>query len=389
MAILAPIFAFVGKQIGRIVTTALGWASILLFGRVPQSRQLILAFMTLGYLTWVAMLLGVLIPDVGTFLLGFIPVPDFIDETWIRLAMLAGAIVVPLLIGLGGLLIPDAPQRPKGLDAVKLVLRGYPLAFLLAFTLLFLAVVGAIRKGRTLIKRWSDAHVPIVVKPGGYQQMVSDLEEALDQAGLEVAERPAPSILSLPARLVARVAGGGIRAFVPDRLTLLVAPDLEISLYPSDIAIAGKKLAVARARAAIASRLTASSVYLTTTKESQIIEDRLTALAQTTPARDGLGRPVLDETIRKELAAIDDALARLDVDYDEWEVLYRMRLQVERDLLNGASVGQAFPGATEPVVAGGQPTLRPASAFAVLGLGLIALDVALALLERFRPVDRR
>ena len=389
MAILAPIFAFVGKQIGRIVTTALGWASILLFGRVPQSRQLILAFMTLGSLTWVAMLLGVLIPDVGTFLLGFIPVPDFIDETWIRLAMLAGAIIVPLLIGLGGLLIPDAPQRPKGLDAVKLVLRGYPLAFLLAFTLVFLAVVGAIRKGRTLIKRWSDAHVPIVVKPGGYQQMVADLEEALEQAGLEVAERPAPSILSLPARLVARVAGGGIRAFVPDRLTLLVAPDLEVSLYPSDIAIAGKKLAVARARAAIASRLTASTVYLTSTKESQIIEDRLTALAQTTPARDGLGRPVLDETIRKELAAIDDALARLDVDYDEWEVLYRMRLQVERDLLNGALVGEAFPGATEPVVAGGQPTLRPASAFAVLGLGLIALDVALALLERFRPVDRR
>ena len=40
MAITAPLFAFLGRQLGRILTTLLGWASTMLFGRVPQSKQL-------------------------------------------------------------------------------------------------------------------------------------------------------------------------------------------------------------------------------------------------------------------------------------------------------------------------------------------------------------
>ena len=33
-----------------------------------------------------------------------------------------------------------------------------------------------------------------------------------------------------------------------------------------------------------------------------------------------------------EFASIDEALAKAPVPYEEWEVLYRQRLQVERDL---------------------------------------------------------
>ena len=43
MAILAPLFAFIGRQVGRIVQMAFGWATIMLFGRVPQDRQILLA----------------------------------------------------------------------------------------------------------------------------------------------------------------------------------------------------------------------------------------------------------------------------------------------------------------------------------------------------------
>ena len=215
MAIFASIFAFVGQQAGRLLTTALGWASTLLFGRVPKSKQLLLAIITLGSLAWVAMLLGVLVPGIGTFLLAAVPAPAFVDQAWIRLAMLGGAIVTPLLIGAGSVFISDASQRPNGLGLVRQVLRGYPLAFLLAFILVFLAVVGVARKVRSLSKGWSDAHIPIVVKPGGYETMVNDLEDALDQAGLAVDRRTAPEVLSAPAHLVAMVAGGGVRYLVP------------------------------------------------------------------------------------------------------------------------------------------------------------------------------
>ena len=36
------------------------------------------------------------------------------------------------------------------------------------------------------------------------------------------------------------------------------------------------------------------------------------------------------------MAAIDERLASLVVPYEEWEVLYRQRLQVERDMLRGS-----------------------------------------------------
>jgi hypothetical protein len=65
------------------------------------------------------------------------------------------------------------------------VLRGYPLAFLLAFMLVFLAVVGIARKARSLAKRWTDAHIRSSCDRG-IRRVVRDLEEALDQGGLAV-----------------------------------------------------------------------------------------------------------------------------------------------------------------------------------------------------------
>src|SRR5665647_1189979 len=95
MAILAALFAAVGRQAGRVLTTALGWASALLFGRVPRHKQLLLSLITLGSLLWVVLVLGIILPAAGTFLLTALPLPGFIDQNWVRLAMLIGALVLP------------------------------------------------------------------------------------------------------------------------------------------------------------------------------------------------------------------------------------------------------------------------------------------------------
>jgi hypothetical protein len=157
-----------------------------------------------------------------------------------------------------------------------------------------------------------------------------------------VQRRPAAAILAVPARLVGRVAGGGVRALVPDKLTTLYSPVLEVELYPSDIAISGQKEAVARARAAIASRLTATAAYLTTSKEAQAVEDRLDRIIQARKMMDSEGLAGRSDALLEELRALDATLATLVVDSAEWEVLYRMRLQIERDLLVGSPVGQAL-----------------------------------------------
>ena len=335
MAIIGGLFEAAGRFAGKVVTMLLGWASVLLFGRVPQRKQSLLAFITLGSIAWVVTLIGVVVPDVGSFLLAAVPRPEFVDELWVRLAMLALAIVLPLVIGILAVLVLDEDRRPTGAGLVVQVLRGYLYAPVLAIALVVLAGIALWRKGLALARRQQDAHVAVIVKPGGYERVVTDIERALDDAGVEVDRSKAPAALTIPPKLLAAVGGDAVAALVPDELIELEGSGLSALIYPSDIAILGEKAIVARARAAIVARLTSTEAYLTSAAETQKIEDCLTDIA-----RGGAGAATAS-TFR----ALDEQLASMTVPYDEWETLYRLRLQVENQ--------KRIPGASEPGT--GQP----------------------------------
>ncbi len=348
MAILAALFAFGSRFVGKILTTTLGWASTLLFGRVPASRQYLLLGITFGSVIWIVLLAGVLVPDVGLFLLTFVPEQDIVPEAVIRLVMLIGALVVPAVIG--GLTLIVSGQTDRSAKRIaESVARGYPLTVLLSVLLIFLAGLAIFRKAQSLAKRWTDAHVPLVILPGKYDEVASDLDRALEAAGLEVEPTSAPAAMSQPAKWLAAVAGTGASSLVPEKMIQLDGKDLDILIYPMDLLISGKPALVARARAAMASRLTTSAAHLTVSAEAQEIEDRLAALAR--PAADTPDRPArFDDTAAAGFVAIDERLSTLEIPYEEWEVLYRQRLQVERDLRAGAMAGEAVVGADTPGV---------------------------------------
>ncbi len=282
MAILAALVAFGSRFASKVLTTALGWASTLLFGRVPASRQILLLGITFGSVIWLVMLAGFIVPDLGTFLLLLIPPQDFVSDEVIRLIMLIGVIVVPGVVGLLTLALTAKEER-QGRRALEAVARGYPLTILLAVLLVFLAVLAIWRKGNSLVRRWTDAHVPMVVKPGAYDQVADDLDKALTDAGFDLTPETAPATMSMPAKWLAAVAGRTSSSLVPDRMLRLRGKDLDILIYPMDILISGKPDDVTRARAAMASRLTTSAAHLTVTAEAQAIEDRLTTLAKGRP----------------------------------------------------------------------------------------------------------
>jgi hypothetical protein len=400
MAILASLFGVLGRFAGKLLTTTLGWASILLFGRVPQNRQVILALVTFGSLAWAIAVLGVILPYVGAFLLAAIPAPDLIGESWLRLAMLVAALLLPAVVGTATIFVVEPAKRPKGRGLVEQIVRGYLLSPALAGTLILLALVGVARFVHHLVLRWSDAHIPIVVRPGGYDRVLVDLERALDDAGLDVERHAAPGLLALPGRMLGAIAGPGIRSLVPDRLMELRGVGLEVGLYPSDISMAGDKLSVARARAAIASRLTATAAYMTTSAEAQEIEARLERLSAArvaggTPGDTAATSPTAQPIDpMAELRSIDAALAVLPVPQDEWEVLYRERLQVERDLLAGERPAAAFPGGGPKTLASSAVNERDSradrmpgwasAAIAVVGFLMVAADLFLALVDRRR-----
>lgn len=384
MAIIGTVFGLLGRFAGRLLNSTLGWATILLFGKVSGRSQTVLLAIAFGSLAWVLTVAGIAVPDVATFMLTFVPLPDFVDREVVRLAMLGLAVLIPLLIGVAAVGVANPSTRPKGFGLIGGVLRGYPFTFVLALTIGILGVVSLARKITSLAKRWSDAHVPVVVKPGGYDEVLRDLEHVLDDAGLDVVTRPAPGILSLPPRLLDLVAGRSLGALVPDRLMVLSGRELEVLVYPSDVAISGTPGALARARAAIASRLTDSPAYMTTSAEAQRIEDSIRDIA------DAAAEPTRPEhhALIDRVRGLDSQIARLVVPFEEWETTYRERLQIERDLLARQLEGDESgnPATPDSGVSRGAPLVEWLLGGA--GLALLAVDVVLLLERRLGRAGR-
>ena len=140
-------------------------------------------------------------------------------------------------------------------------------------------------KVRTLAKRWTTEHLPIVVEEQDYLSMVSEIERALDKANQPVTRTQANILLRLPIKVLTSVAGKGKSNLVADNLTTLRSDKLELILYPSDLAISGKKFDAAHARAIVTEQLSFSPAYLTWTKEANELEDRLRQLWNDAKAR--------------------------------------------------------------------------------------------------------
>lgn len=377
MAIIGSVFALLGRFVGRVLTTTLGWASVLLFGRVPQDRQIWLAVLTFGSLAWVVAVIGIILPDLGTVLLAAVPRPEWIPEDWVRLAMLAIAAILPAILGGVTLLLFEPEDRPKGMGLVTQVLRGYPLAPTLAITLVVLAIAGTIRKLDSVVRRREDAHISIVVRPGRYDALVDKLEETLREGELIDTRAAGSTVLVLPARILAAIAGRGIGRYVPDRLEVLRGRDLRVAIYPADLALTGSKDAVARSRALVAREVPSHDAWFTTTRESQEVEDRMAALERADLA-----------TRAAALPALDKKLLDLVIDQDTFEVLYRRRLQLaippQLDVHDGAEADAPTSGEAVDAAAGGSGGARGGARLSLgdaIGLALAALaalDLVLA-----------
>ena len=319
MVIFSGLLTGFGRLIGAVATMTIAWATILMFGRVPESRRTLLSFMTLGSLAWLVALGGILIPTIGTFLLAAVPKLPFVEDWWLRLAMLGLAALLPLAIGFASVHFIAPETQPKGRARTVQTLRGYLYTPVYAFTIVFLAAWGLVRKLRSLQKGWKSDHVPVIIKAGHYDAVVDDLVGALRETGVAVEPQVASRWFEIPLRLLAWAGGAPVAKLVPERLVALTGGDLEILVYPSDIALLGPKDIVAPSRAAVSRSLSSEHTYLTAAREAEQIEDRLAELGRKSAVT------------AADFAPIDEALNTIVAPYDEWETLLRLRLQVERE----------------------------------------------------------
>ena len=316
MAILGTILGAIGKLLNRLVNAALGWAGLLLFGKLPPLKQNVLLMVTLGSLGWIVVIIAVIVPDFGTWMLAFVPVPDFIPDWVVRLVMLALAIAIPIAIGVALIWLTPAHRRRKGAGMVVDVLRGFPFAAAMALTVVVLAVVATVRKVRSLIKRWDEQHVVVVAQPGRYEDLVRDVEDALDQADVPVDRKPAPVVLAMPAKILGWIAGTGLADLVPDRRRLV----REESRRPRS------SLGHPGVGNEAGGRPRACSHRHPPCLESRVPDDEPRCAEGRGP--DGAGAKRAGGPSAAALREIDRRLETLVIPYEEWETLYRMRLQL-------------------------------------------------------------
>ncbi|MBM3935276.1 MAG: hypothetical protein FJ319_13440 [SAR202 cluster bacterium] len=350
MALITPVLAAISRMAEKILNTAFGWATITLFGRVQQSRQIFLSIISFGSVAWLASVLGIAFPEFGTFLLSFVTLPDWVNEAWVRLAMLVAALVLPLVIGVVGLIMLEKEDRPAGIGGkLVAVLRGYPYAFGLALTLIMMVLFVPFMKLRTLIKRWDSQHVPVVVEPNDYLEVVDGVQESLEARGWPITRRRAGLMIRLPTKILDFFAGGAIDDLVVDNLSILKTSTGEVILHPADLVISGKKWEVNRARAAITEHLAFSKAHLTWSTDANKFEDRIVVIWRA--MKGAYGPPYWDE-VAHMMKEIDRDLKELNVPFDEWETLFRAKLTIERELLwlisgDAALALVALPEATD------------------------------------------
>ena len=280
-----------------------------LFGRVPEDRQLFLSAMAGASLLWPVVLAGIALPGLATFLLAFITIPDWAHR-FVRPVMVVLAILLPLAVGFLSTKLTN--DQPTGGERMRETLRGYPYAIGLFIVLVWMMVLAPITNIVAMVRRWESAHVAIAVQPGGYDTVVRDLRSALERAGLSVRTRRASWAYEFPGRVLAFFGGARVARLVPQELMVLHGAGVEVTIHPMDLAIRGRKRPLSRARAAVARELTFTRANQTWTKEAQEIEDDL--------ARAARGEV--------DLASIGKRIAAAELDFEQWEILYRLLLQV-------------------------------------------------------------
>jgi hypothetical protein len=344
MAIVQALLAMIFRSAGKLLNTAFGWATAMLFGRVAQDRQIYLSVIAFSSIIWILSLLGIAFPAFATFMLSFVPLPSWIDRNLVRLVMLVAACIIPGIVGLVSLKMMEPGQRPKGAGGkLTTVLKGYPYTFGLAVTLILMTVFAPIIKVRNMVRRWTSEHVPVIIEPADYRAVVDAMQKALGDGGIATTRHQASAMLRLPTKILTTFAGGAITNLVADEMTQLEGDGLQVLAHPSDIVISGRERTAARARSVLAERLTFSPAYLTWDKEANEIEDALRAIWDAHLD----GRHAVGGALAR-LADVERMMHERSFPYDEWEVLYREKLVVERRLLRARAGLEATDPSTRP-----------------------------------------
>ena len=324
MPFLPFVLLLAWQALSRSASFALGWATSLYFGQVPGRQGRMLSVASLIAAGWVILVIGFAIPIlVGAALEAAGVIEENFDVEFIHYAGLAaGVILIPPIIGALTVWGEFHEDRKIG-TWLRLVPVSYPATAMLGASVLQMVVFTPV----LLVQRWRKkrkyVQISLVMREGtDDDDMVEALRDALDSIGIDdvsVSEASGPKVW--PMRTVGFAAKHLLGAVVRGEPMRLATGDLEIFAYATNISIQGPKEQTYRVRAAVERKLGFHDAYLTWNDEAQGLEAKLL------DAHHEANGDV--EMLRRRLDEIQAEMDTASLNSEEWNVLYRRRLQVE------------------------------------------------------------
>ena len=312
------------QAVSRSASFALGWATALYFGQVPGRQGRILAVVSLLSLAWLVVVFGFAIPILGGAALEAAGVieDNFEVEPPHYLALVAAIVLTPPGVA-GSAVYGEFHEQRDIATWARLVPASYPATFMLGLSVLQMVLLTPI----LLFQRWRQkrklVQVPLVMRDDtGDDDLLEAVETALKAAGIDdytVEEATGPK--SWPMRTVAFPARHLLGAVVRGEPIRIVDGDVEVLAYATNIAINGPKERAYEVRAAVEREVAFCNAYLTWNDDAQELEDELMTAG-------GSANGDLDR-LRRRLDRIQARIDRASLNTEEWNVLYRLRLQVQ------------------------------------------------------------
>ncbi len=304
-----------------------GWAVAALFGRTTSRARVLFPVIVGAAIAWPILLIGILLPKPAVQMIALIPLPDWVPSKDVRFVWLGLAVLIPLAVGATVTWIVG-PQA--GRSHLGRVLRGFPLTVGLAaaFAIIFVSV--PVMRIVSLFRRESSADVPLIMNATAYADVAAKVAEVLRRHGFTVRTGRPGWWVTTPIRLLARMGGTALGSHLPDRLEHFETGDLGITLYPSGVVLRGKPGRLSWAHGLIAEAVVYTDGLQTSDARAQALEERLRPLWK--QHHDGLPDGTGAPDLASELEPIATELKNLQVDWEDWQILYRQILQLDRVL---------------------------------------------------------
>ena len=328
MAILQALISLITKSAGKILNAIFGWAVVALFGQTSPKEQTMLSAVVAAAAAWPLLLLGIAVPRVTLFVVSFVPLSKSVPSLWLRIVWIALALLVPVVVG--SVIASRSPQSALPEPGWKKFLRGFQVTLALAVAFLLMLVVAPGLKIANAITGRIDVRLPLLVTKGAGPELVDALVAALSAYGMKLRPAEPPWTMTAPAGVLRTLGGRAFSSFVSEETLYRVGEGLQLNLNPNELLLRGQPDLVLRAQTLAQEVIAPRAALMATDARARSLESQIkrvwSVYAEDPPRH--RGAPALLRRVQE----IARELSRSDVPFDEWQIVYRELLQLDRAL---------------------------------------------------------